>query len=145
MNFELKSTFKYLRRTLLTRLRGIPHTRWILVINSLIGIAAAYAYFTNEVIPATIGSRYYGHQYIFLLETAGHIMIASSVYAMLRIATQKIARVIQKYQWVRPINTAVTSGFSGNRFHRQHGGLPRTGEKSGRNTRSNGPTPRHYF
>lgn len=90
MNFDFKSTFNTNITACFQAIRRIPHVGWILLINSIAAVSAAYLYLGNYVIPATIGSKYHGDHYITMIETAMYLHFISSAYAFAHLGVHAI-------------------------------------------------------
>lgn len=83
MNFETKSTFVHnIIYGFLRAVQRVPHTAWVLLINFTVAAAAIQLYLSNQLIPATIGSKYYGSYYIALIKTGMYFHFISSTYAL---------------------------------------------------------------
>jgi hypothetical protein len=82
MHFGFKSTFQKIKSSFLA-LAKLNHSHWILILNGFGAAIVLYLYFSNAVLPATIGSRPDGEKLVGALETGGRISLATSMYAVL--------------------------------------------------------------
>jgi len=83
MHFEIKSTFQTIKNKVLRSGTSVKLACLIVALHTTLILYAAYAYWSNTIIPATIGSRYYGHYYVAILKAGIIAMIISGTYALL--------------------------------------------------------------
>jgi hypothetical protein len=84
MNFDFKSTFKYMRSAVAhvpKKCKRTHHAIWIILFNVTSTLIILWLYFTNQFLPAIIGSKTYGSEYIHLLKIAIALKFLSSLYA----------------------------------------------------------------
>lgn len=103
MNFEIKSTFKYLHKT-----RGFFRHHFVAIlvlsVNFSIAVAGAILYLGNFVIPATIVSLPEGNLYLIAVKAAIVLKCATSAAAILHLSVrgrkaQVWKRAILRTQW----------------------------------------------
>ncbi len=82
MNFAFKSTFQCIIKRLIAADSPVRRAFVIIAFNATLTISGAYAYLSNSIIPATIGSRYYGHHYVAMLKVAACAVVISTAYAI---------------------------------------------------------------
>lgn len=83
MNFGFKSTFQTLKNKATRPYTSIKMACFIIAFHTTLALFAAYVYWSNTIIPATIGSRYYGHYYVAILKAGIMAMFISGAYALL--------------------------------------------------------------
>ena len=83
MNFEFKSTFKVIATALGRCSPNVRLALFIMSFNITLAICTIYIYLSNTILPATIGSRYYGHYYVATLKLFAIALIITSGYALL--------------------------------------------------------------
>ncbi len=83
MNFAFESTFKFILKSI-TRLSLQVRLALLMIgFNITLAICAVYIYLSNAILPATIGSRYYGHYYVATLKVFAIVLIITGGYALL--------------------------------------------------------------
>jgi hypothetical protein len=95
MNFEIKSTFNNILITLFNTLTFVlrpKNARWVLLFNIATSFTAFVLYYTNLIIPATIGSLPRGALCVTIIENIIAFKLVSSAYASLIIIAQIVIR-----------------------------------------------------
>lgn len=90
MNFENKSTFINSIYGLIRAVKRVPHTAWVLLINFAVAATAIHLYLSNQLIPATIESKFYGSYYIAIIKTGMYFHFISSTYALTGLIVRSI-------------------------------------------------------
>jgi hypothetical protein len=91
MNFEIKSTFRYLKKTIFKRSKTY-FAAGILTINVVICITLGTLYLQNHILPATIGSHPRANLWIALMKVAGSLMLASTILSLLTLLHHSFKR-----------------------------------------------------
>jgi hypothetical protein len=110
MNFEFKSTFQNILTILVNTLIFVLHpknARWVLLFNITTSCTAFLLYYTNLIIPATIGSMPQGALYITIIESVIAFKLVSSGYASLIIIAQLAIRWFRLNERISAIHTPV--------------------------------------
>jgi hypothetical protein len=82
MNFGFKSTLIRLNQILTRQLQNISHATWIILINITSASIIGWLYLTNQFLPAVIGSKPHGSEYILLMKIAIAVKLISTAYAV---------------------------------------------------------------
>jgi hypothetical protein len=106
MNFEFKSTFKYLYR-FCHRLRSIRLSWWIILVNITSATVIVVLYLTNHIIPATIGARPHGEMYLDLIELAIVVKAFATAFAVAEVVSAALPE--RSKIWIVRIASLVTA------------------------------------